>query len=119
MVPPARHRAGQQLGEDRECVPLCAPNGSSEPRGSRYITSGSVVGAPCASIRLPAGRCLPARFATATLPIATAAGRHVEQERRLGGGAGHADADRIGGKPRVAPAERGHQPLVIRDVHEM
>ncbi len=50
---------------------MCAPKGRSEPRGSWYITSGSVVGVPCASIRLPSGRRLPASFATSTLPIAT------------------------------------------------
>ena len=77
------------------------------------------MGAPCASIRLPAGRRLPARFATRHLAHRHAAGRHVEQERRLGGGAGHADADRIGGEARVAPAEGRHQPDVIHHVHEV
>ena len=70
-VPPPDIAPASSSVRTASANPLCAPNGSSAPRGSWNITSGSLVGAPPASIRLPSGSFLPARFATATLPIAT------------------------------------------------
>ena len=53
--------------------PLCAPKGSSAPRGPPpYICAGSVVGVPVWSISAPSGTGFPAAWATCTLPMAMA-----------------------------------------------
>ena len=61
--------------------PLCSPNGNTTPRGSVYITEGSVVGWPAWSSNAPSSIGFPELCATRTFPIAT---RLVAKSSRIG-----------------------------------
>ena len=61
--------------------PLCSPKGSTTPRGSVYMTEGSVVGLPAWSSNAPSSIGLPALCATRTFPMAT---RLVAKSSRIG-----------------------------------
>ena len=117
VPPPVRHPASNSH-MNASPDPLCSPKVRSAPSPlaelrmwvpsiGPYSVRGSEDNCPDGSINAPCGTGLPPLEATRTLPSAT---NDVAKSRMIGPlSVGHADADRIRGKPPIHAAVGCHQ----------